>query len=120
MSYKEMEILTDDEKRLLFASLSREAKWLNNEGGDYIRLRDIVNKLKEKFMYDRIFKKVYNKGFVDGVNDTTIRIDVLRADAIDELSDLIDRLLWNYDTETYVDLSEGFKESARLLKEQNK
>lgn len=41
-----------------------------------------------------------------------------RADAIDELSDLIDRLLWNYDIETYKDLSEGFKESAKLLKGQ--
>lgn len=38
------------------------------------------------------------------------------TDAFDELSDLIDRLLWNYDLETYKDLSESFKESARLLK----
>lgn len=43
-----------------------------------------------------------------------------RADAIDELSDLIDRLLWRYDEETYKDLSESFKESARLLKGQKK
>lgn len=42
-----------------------------------------------------------------------------REEAIDELLDLIDRLLWNYDKETYKDLSESFKESARLLKEQN-
>lgn len=43
---------------------------------------------------------------------------IARADAFDELLDLIDRLLWNYDKETYKDLSEYFKESARLLKEQ--
>lgn len=42
----------------------------------------------------------------------------IRDKAIDELSDLIDRLLWEYDLETYKDLSEGFKESAKLLKEQ--
>jgi len=49
-----------------------------------------------------------------------IRCNQARADAIDELSDLIDRLLWDYDKETYKDLSESFKESARLLKEQKK
>lgn len=42
----------------------------------------------------------------------------IRTEAIEELSDLIDRLLWDYDMETYKDLSESFKESARLLKEQ--
>ena len=39
-----------------------------------------------------------------------------KTSGIDELSDLIDRLLWNYDRDTYKDLSEKFKESARLLK----
>lgn len=38
----------------------------------------------------------YQKGFMDGVNDTTIRIDVLKADAIDECISKIDELATYY------------------------
>lgn len=64
----------------------------------------------------------YSLGLADGLDGMEHAVEFAeekaRADAIDELSDLIDRLLWNYDKETYKDLSECFKESARLLKEQ--
>lgn len=39
-----------------------------------------------------------------------------RADGVNELLDLIDRLLWEYDKDTYKDLSESFKKSAELVK----
>lgn len=65
-----------------------------------------------------ISKKKIISDFEDGLISLDDIVDFVRADAIEELSDLIDRLLWNYDVETYKDLSESFKESAKLLKEQ--
>lgn len=76
---------------------------------------------------DRAYDNGYQQGRADAIAEISREMRMLygneyekkiRTDAIDELSDLIDILLWNYDVETYKDLSESFKESARLLKEQ--
>lgn len=67
---KNMEFLTDIEKRLLFSAISKERKVcveIDKEGSpDSIALTPVVDSLSNKFMYDRLFKKIYEQGKADG------------------------------------------------------
>lgn len=64
-----MEFLTDIEKRLLFSAIGKERKVcveIDKEGSpDSIALTPVVDSLSNKFMYDRLFKKIYEQGRAD-------------------------------------------------------
>lgn len=67
-----MEFIKDQEKRILLSAISREEKVIK-EDKELAELIPVINQLNYYFMYDRLFKQIYNKGFMDGVNDQAER-----------------------------------------------
>lgn len=91
--------------------------YLIKKGIKRMSLKCMINKWLYKGQisqeeYDAFIKKLEG-------HDKQVREDAYKqgkTSGIDELSYLIDRLLWNYDQDTYKDLSGKFKESAILLR----
>lgn len=97
-----MSFLPDDEKRLLLSAISREKKICKDNG--YKRLVPFVENLENKFMYDRIFRKIYSDSYNEGM-----MIGKLKG-----VSEFCDWCLKN----RYLDLSEmkdTFEEEVLLL-----
>lgn len=93
-----MEWLTDIEKRILLSALTREKKVCIEVDKEckprepYEQsLESVCKSLEHKFMYDRLFKQIYNKGFMDGVNDQAERYknSVYRQEHDSELLDKV-------------------------------
>lgn len=70
-----MEFLEDTEKRILLSAISREKKVCEQVDKESCRepyetsLTDICKSLEYKFMYDRLFKKIYQQGRADAIDE---------------------------------------------------
>lgn len=66
-----MEFIKDKEKSILLSALSREKKVIN-EHKELAELIPVINQLDYYFMYDRLFKQIYNQALVDFVENISL------------------------------------------------
>lgn len=59
-----MEFIKDQEKRILLSAISREKKVIK-EHSELKELIPIIEQLDYYFMYDRLFKSIYNQALED-------------------------------------------------------
>lgn len=62
-----MEFIKDQEKRILLSAISREKKVIK-EHPELAELIPVIEQLDYYFMYDRLFKKIYNQALEDFIN----------------------------------------------------
>ena len=62
-----MEFIKDQEKRILLSAISREKKVIK-EHKELAELIPVINQLDYYFMYDRLFKQIYNQALEDAKN----------------------------------------------------
>lgn len=62
-----MEFIKDQEKRILLSAISREKKVIK-EHPELAELIPVINQLDYYFMYDRLFKQIYNQALEDFIN----------------------------------------------------
>lgn len=61
-----MEFIKDQEKRILLSAISREKKVIK-EHSELKELIPVIEQLDHYFMYDRLFKQIYNNALEDVV-----------------------------------------------------
>lgn len=133
-----MEFIKDQEKRILLSAISREERVIK-EHPELAELIPVIEQLDYYFMYDRLFKKIYEQGRADerkewecAVADKIIKhdediykalpevIEKVRNDAIDEFikgcKATHDGLICNWD-KPYGITFERMEEKAKELKE---
>lgn len=59
-----MEFIKDQEKRILLAAISREKRVIK-EHPELEELLPVIERLDHYFMYDRLFKRIYNQALED-------------------------------------------------------
>lgn len=62
-----MEFIKDQEKRILLSAISREERVIK-EHPELAELIPVIKQLEFYFMYDRLFKKIYNQALEDFIN----------------------------------------------------
>lgn len=76
-----MEFLDDIEKRILLSAISREKKVCEQVDNESYRepykpiLTDVCKSLEYKFMYDRLFKQIYEQGKADAIDECIKALD---------------------------------------------
>ena len=134
-----MEFLEDTEKRILLSAISREKKVCEQVDNESCRephetsLTDICKSLEYKFMYDRLFKKIYEQGRADYAKEISANFDDMdrtayrmgRADGIVQgRADAIDKMVLKIETDMPSELDEkeryGYTVALSILLEQLK
>lgn len=65
-----MEFIKDQEKRILLSAISREEKVIK-EHPELAELIPVIEQLDYYFMYDRLFKRIYNQALEDLLTNIT-------------------------------------------------
>lgn len=63
-----MKFIEDKEKSILLAAISREKRVIK-EHPELAELIPVIEQIDYYFMYDRLFKKIYNEAYEKGMED---------------------------------------------------
>lgn len=92
-----MEFIKDQEKRILLSALSREKKVIN-EHEELAELIPVINQLDYYFMYDRLFKRIYNQALEELTRQLSVKFielpldDLIVADILNDVKGICEQL----------------------------